>query len=45
MKKNEIEDELRGEYDLSKLKNRCVGSIREGTDVLLDPECIRRSQT
>lgn len=43
MKKNELEDDLRPEYDLSKLKNQVRGKYaeryREGTNlVLLDPE-------
>lgn len=43
MKKNKLEDELRPEYDLSKLKNQVRGKYteryREGTNiVLLEPE-------
>lgn len=43
MKKDDLNDELRPEYDLSKLKNQVRGKYveryREGTNiVLLDPE-------
>ena len=46
MKKDELEDDLRPEYDLSTLKNQVRGKYvkryREGTNIIvLDPEVSR----